>query len=151
MRENLVQRAQAAIKKQLIEGVEAAFFKGWGERIICADPGELLVGLEEALANLGCGIIVTVEGGPVPHGGEEAWDVQLQIFEAPALNRNERSDGKTAADVLDAVLSTFAWGGAFWPADVALWVNREKALYGFLVTGTCNVVLDTAPGGRGVC
>ena len=140
-RQTLTQRAQAAVKKQLLEGSQAQFFRGWGEKIITADPGELLTSLAETLAGLSCGIIVECAGGPAPHWGEEDWKMVLTIFENPLLNRP--GDGKTCDTVLDAVLLAFADGGAFWTKDVRVLPGEERV--GWEIEGTAKVAL--VPGG----
>lgn len=147
MRQTLTQRAQEAVKRQLLEGSQAQFFRGWGERIVTADPGELLTMLETTLAELTCGIIVECAGGPAPHWGEEDWKMVLTIFENPVLNRP--GDGKTCDVVLDRVLLAFADGGAFWPTDVRPLPVEERV--GWEVEGTAKVVLEAGEAEAGEC
>lgn len=148
-RQTMTQRAQEAVKKQLLEGSQAQFFRGWGERIITADPGELLTSLAETLAGLSCGIIVECAGGPAPHWAEEDWKMVLTIFENPLLNRGSGSDGKTCDTVMEAVLLAFADGGAFWPKDVRLIPGEERI--GWEVEGTGKVVLAETENAGGEC
>lgn len=136
-RNTMAQAAQAAVRKQLLEGTQAQFFRGWGERIVCADQGELLTSLRETLAALTCGIVIEVVGGPAPHWQAEDWDAEITIFENPLLNRP--GDGKTCDTVLDAVLCAFAEGGAFWPEKVDLLPGEERV--GWVVKGKSAVAL----------
>lgn len=138
-RQTLTQRAQAAVKRQLLEGSEAQFFRNWGDRIVAADPGELLASLAETLAGLTCGIVIECAGGPAPHHGEEDWKMVLTIFENPVLNRGSGGDGKTCDTVLDAVLCAFADGGAFWPEEVRPLPGEERV--GWEVEGRSLVAL----------
>ena len=146
-RQTLTQQAQAAVKRQLLEGSQSQFFRGWGDRIVAADPGELLTSLAETLAGLTCGIVIECAGGPAPHWGEEDWKMVLTIFENPLLNRP--GDGKTCDTVLDRVLLAFADGGAFWPKDVRLLPGEERI--GWEVEGTAKVLLADAENEDGVC
>lgn len=147
-RRTLTQRAQEAVKKQLLNGTQEQFFRGWGDKIITADPGELLTSLAETLAGLSCGIIVECAGGPVPHWGEEDWKMVLTIFENPLLNRGSGSDGKTCDTVMEAVLLAFADGGAFWPTRTKPLPGEERI--GWEIEGTAKVVLlpTENPGGK---
>lgn len=142
-RQTLTQKAQEAVKKQLLEGREAQFFRGWGERIVTADDGELLTKLAESIAALSCGIIVECTGGPAPHWDEEQWDAELTIFENPVLNRP--GDGKTADAVMDAVFRCFADGGAFWPVDARKLPGTERV--GWVVKGKVAVRMEERQGG----
>lgn len=146
-RQTMVQKAQEAVKRQLLEGREAQFFRGWGERIVTADAGELLMKLAEIVAGLSCGIIVECTGGPAPHWDGEEWDAELTIFENPALNRP--GDGKTCDAVLDAVLRCFADGGAFWPVDVRQLPGEERV--GWVVRGKVSVAMVEREAGGGEC
>lgn len=146
-RQTLTQRAQEAVKKQLLEGCEAQFFRGWGDRIVTADPGELLTSLAETVAGLSCGIIVEVAGGKAPHWDAEDWKMVLTIFENPVLNRP--GDGKTCDAVLDAVFRCFADGGAFWPTDFRQLPGDERV--GWEVEGTAKAMLLPTENATGEC
>ena len=147
-RKTMTQRAEAAIKKQLLEGSQAQFFRGWGENIVCADPGDLLAVIAESLAGMSRGILVTVTGGKAVHWDAEDWQAQLIVFENPKLNRP--GDGKTSDAIRDAVEAAFRDGGAFWPVDWEAWADEDRELYGFAIAGTCTVApVETAnPGGE---
>ena len=146
-RSSLVQTAQANIKRQLLEGDMAQFFRGMGDRIIAADPGELLTSLAETLASLSLGIVIEVTAGEAPHWDRVDWDAELTIFENPVLNRP--GDGKTADMVLDAVFRCFVDGGAFYPTRFAMLPGDERV--GWVVTGTTPVAMLETPNPGGNC
>lgn len=148
-RQTLTQRAQEAIKKQLLEGSEAQFFRGWGDRIITADPGEMLTSLAETIAGLSCGILVECVGGPAPHYGQEEWMAVLTIFENPTLNRSGNWDGKTCDTVLDAVLCAFADGGALHTTKVDPLPGEKRV--GWQVEGKVLVELRPTSVSAGEC
>ena len=148
-RNTIIQQAQAAIKKQLLEGAEAQFFRGWGDNIVCKDPGDLLATRDELLAGLKCGLVVEVLGGPAPGWGTESWDAQITVMECPSLNRP--GDGKTADTVMEAILRAFLDGGAFHPDDVALWASKDRELYGWTIAGTTTVAMLETPNPGGTC
>ena len=145
----MTQRAQEAVKKQLLEGTQAQFFRGWGDKIITADPGELLTSLAETLAGLSCGIIVECAGGPAPHWDEEDWKMVLTIFENPLLNRGSGGDGKTCDTVMEAVLLAFVNGGAFWPTHTKPLPGEERI--GWEIEGTSKVALLPTEKAGGEC
>ena len=150
VRETFTQRAQANIKKQLLEHpATAQFFRGMGDRIICADPGELLTTLAEKIAGLSLGIIIEVVGGPLPRWGEEQWDAEITIFENPVLNRAGNWDGKSADVVLDAVARCFADCGAFVPGRTEQLPGEERT--GWIVHGKTTVAMIPNPNPGGQC
>lgn len=139
VRQTLTQTAQANIKRQLLEGNQAQFFRGMGDAIIAADPGALLTMLAESIAGISLGIIIEVVGGPAPHWDIEEANAEITIFENPIVNRAQGSNGKTADVVLDAVLLAFADGGAFYPKSFDLLPGDERV--GWVVRGTTPIVL----------
>ena len=147
-RSSLVQTAQANIKRQLLEGSTAQFFRGMGDRIIAADPGELLTSLSETIASLSLGIIIEVTAGDAPHWDQVDWNAELTIFENPVLNRTG-GDGKTADIVLDAIFRCFIDGGAFYPTRFAMLPGDERV--GWVVSGTTPVAMLETPNPGGTC
>lgn len=139
VRQTLTQTAQANIKRQLLEGNQAQFFRGMGNAIIAADPGELAAMLAETIAGISLGIIIEVVGGPTPHYDIEDANAEITIFENPVINRAQGSNGKTADVVLDAVLLAFADGGAFWPKSFDMLPGDERV--GWVVRGTTPIAL----------
>ncbi len=149
-RPSLTQTAQANIRRQLLEHpATAQFFRGMGDRIIAADPGELLAALAETIAGLSLGILIEIVGGPAPGWGEEMWDTDITIFENPVLNRAGNWDGKSADVVLDAVLRCFADCGAFVPGNVEQLPGTERT--GWVVHGKTTVAMLENPNPGGAC
>lgn len=64
-RDSSLQVAEREIARGLLEGPENDFFRGWGDRIVCADRGDAQMAVQEALANLGVCIGIKATGGPV--------------------------------------------------------------------------------------
>lgn len=136
-RVSTLQMAERAIKQGLLEGPERAFFEGWGDRIVCADQGDVSTAIAEALAELGICISIKVTGGPVGAPGNfMEWNASLRIGEIVATHRTAGWDGKAADVVSDAVIRAFAAGGAFRPKDVDSDTDNDGNPV-IEVTGTC--------------
>lgn len=118
-RDSSLQVAEREIARGLLEGPEGDFFRGWGDRIVCADRGDAEAAVQEALANLGVCIGIKVTGGPVGGPGNfMEWEASVRIGEIVPTHRVEGWDGKAADVVLDAVLRAFAGGAPFRPKNV---------------------------------
>lgn len=115
-RMSCLQQAEREIARALLEGPEHAFFEGLGKNIVCADQGDVLTAIDEAIANLGVCITVKVSRGPISAPGNfMEWDASILVGEMVATHRVPGWDGKAADVVADAVIRAFASGNPFRP------------------------------------
>lgn len=141
-----LQKAEREIAQGLLEGPERDFFEGWGDRIVCADQGDVRTAIDEAIAKLAICVAIKVSGGPIGAPGNfMEWNASIRIGEVVATHRVAGWDGKAADVVADAVCRAFAAGGAFRPKDLD---SREDDAGNPLIeiTGTAWVC---TPGGEG--
>ena len=115
-RMSCLQLAEREIARALLEGPEHAFFEGLGKNIVCADQGDVLTAIDDALASLGVCITVKVSRGPIGAPGNfMEWDASIFVGEMVAMHRVPGWDGKAADVVADAIIRAFASGTPFRP------------------------------------
>ena len=145
VRPSIVQEAESAIRREILEGPEQAFFAGIP--VLLADEGDIEAAAKRALAETGLCLVCEVSGGPVPvcPGDAVPWNASVAITEIPALNR-AGAGGKTADMALEALLRTYATEGrpeaVFTAEEVEPLRERidGKQFVGYAIRGEVHVV-----------
>lgn len=143
VRPSILQQAEEAMAREILEGPEHAFFAGIP--VLRADEGDIEAAAKRALAETGLCLVCEVSGGPVPvcPGDAVPWDASVSIAEVPAVNRAAGDSAKTADLALEALLRAHATlhPDCFFSAQEAEPFRvPEKGVVGYTVRGAVHVV-----------
>ena len=142
VRPSILQQAEEAMAREILEGPEHAFFTGIP--VLRADEGDIEAAAKRALAETGLCLVCEVSGGPIPvcPGDAVPWNASVSIAEVPAVNRAGTS-AKTADLALEALLRAHATlhPDCFFSAqEVEPFRVPEKGVVGYAVRGAVHVV-----------